>query len=530
METLPRFALKADIGYARAKVFSGLRSNGCLCLLCSAQALPDSAAPIQSQDFSETVIALSDWKWRYVGVQGSFGTGFCLDRECRFIGTAYHVAVFVKPRKIKKQEVIQKQLATGPDDDGAAFVPVSSFDVMKYTASRDLAIFELRHPIPHHHGIGFSLENLERGQEVDIYAYPGNAVNPIRKLQRFHGVFKGETQIGLFAFEYRLSADNMVRPGASGGIVVDSKSQLIVGILNEVAMDGELVAYAVPVQSLADFVRKAQPWLAQTIFPTKEAISPVAQDFYPKFVESPTGKLEHRPEEPEEVKILRSRAQLLSDSMRNFIAVQTYEWGSGEKEPAAVAAYEVRVIDGNQRFREYPDGKKEHQSVPFPALNDVIVSGGEWSELPERVGKEFGLKIHQAADATVYDRRIKVFQYWAYPEDGVCKWKSVLDLGFLTVSKTVTVACYGEVWTDEGFNILRISEHDELPGKWKDYRSAVNYGWLRRKGEPLRPIPVTISAQAEFKNNVYWCRGQFTDYRVFSSQVKILSPATKSPN
>jgi hypothetical protein len=55
--------------------------------------------------------------------------------------------------------------------------------------------------------------------------------------------------------------------------------------------------------------------------------------------------------------------------MQNFIAVQSFAWGSGGNvEPAAVSAYEVQVLSGYQRFRKYPDGKKELQDVPAPPV------------------------------------------------------------------------------------------------------------------------------------------------------------------
>jgi hypothetical protein len=95
--------------------------------------------------------------------------------------------------------------------------------------------------------------------------------------------------------------------------------------------------------------------------------------------------------------------------------------------------------------------------VPFPPLNTGVVLGGEWSELPGMVGTELRWKIHQAADVLVNERRMKVFQYWAGPEDGICRWKSNFDFDFSVVNKIVTVACYGEVWTDENANILRMS-------------------------------------------------------------------------
>jgi hypothetical protein len=202
--------------------------------------------------------------------------------------------------------------------------------------------------------------------------------------------------------------------------------------------------------------------------------------------------------------------------------VQTIVWGAGDKDPTAQAAYEVRVLDGYQRFRSYPDGKKELRDIPFPSLNPVMRPGGEWSELPGMVGTALRLKIHQAPDVVVDERRMKVFQYWAGAEDGVCSWTDINDFVAFSLSHDFTVACYGEVWTDENTNILRISEHYELTGKWKNFQGVVTYGWLQREGEP-RLIPLTISTQAESHKKVYWCRGQFMNYQVFSSRVRMLT-------
>jgi len=483
-------------------------------------ALPST--DLHAQDFDKTVVPITELKLLGLGLEGKFGTGFCLDPECRFIGTNYHVAMMARPRKIKGEKVIQRYLATGPDDEGATVNDGPSVGPMKYTLSRDLAIFELRHPLAHHHGVAFSLDDLEFGQEIDIYAYPKESINPIRSLLQFHGTFKGQTMTGLLAFDYSLSAHKAILPGASGGIVVDSKTQQIVGILNEIATNGEAIALAVPVQSLADFVVKVQPCLAGSIFPSTKGISPVSADLYPKFVPPPpVDTLQYRPEEPAAVKVLRSKAQLLADNIRNLIAVQTFAWGSGNKEPAAMAEYEVRVLDGYQRFREYPNGKKELQDVPMPLLNTSMSTGGEWAELPQMLGTEPRFKIHQAPDAVVNQRRVKVFQYRADAEDGVCGFRSIFDFVFFKINKDVTLACYGEVWTDEETNILRISEHFEQLGWWKHYQAVVTYGWLQRSGETPRLIPLTISAQAERGKKIYWCRGRFVNYQVFSSQVKM---------
>ena len=482
---------------------------------------------LEHKDFNEVVVPITSVKVTpllKLGITGmlnpevdlsaTFGTGFCLDAPCRFIATNYHVAMTTRTRKIKGEKIFERYLATGPHDKDATPNALASGDVLPYAVGRDLAIFELHHSLPHHHGITFSLDELEEGQEVYIYGYPKGIINPIRKLTRFPATFKGPTTSGLLAFDYDSSTDKPIRGGASGGIVVDRKTEEIVGILCGTA---ESMALAVPVQTLADFVSQTQPFLAQKLFPGNE-ISPVSADI---FVPAHTG-LQHRVEESPEVKVLRKKAQLLADSMKNFIAVQTFEWGSGDKEPSAEAEYEVQVIDGDQRFREYPDGKSELRDVPFPRLNNAIRPGDEWSGLPEMVGTELGLKIHQAADVVVNGQRMKVFQYWADIEDGVCRFQVISDLLFFEVNRIDNVACHGEVWTDKDTNILRMSEHLDLLGKWQAYQSVVTYGWLQLNETP-RLIPLTIYTQADRNKKVYWCRGQFTDYRVFDSRVKIMA-------
>src|ERR1041385_7143724 len=83
---------------------------------------------ICAQDFGETVIRLGRVR-PGIHLQGprlpgvamgfEFGTGFCLDRECRFVATNYHIAELVKPRKIEGERIVQTYLATGPYDRAA---------------------------------------------------------------------------------------------------------------------------------------------------------------------------------------------------------------------------------------------------------------------------------------------------------------------------------------------------------------------------------------------------------------------------
>jgi hypothetical protein len=268
------------------------------CLPPSAQAqkvfprpstIPPSSTVEHTQDFSEIVVPITSVRFTpavklsilgklgpKLDLNANFGTGFCLDAACRFIVTNYHVAMTTRADKIKSEKIIQRYFATGPHDEGATAHGLLSGAVLPYATKRDLAIFELRRSLPRHHGLTFSLDELQAGQEVDIYGYPNGIINPIRRLTRFPATFKAPTTSGLLAFDYQLSGDKPIRVrGASGGIVVDRRTEKILGILSETT---EAMALAVPVQTLVDFVSKVQPFLAQRVFPSTKNISPVSAD------------------------------------------------------------------------------------------------------------------------------------------------------------------------------------------------------------------------------------------------------------
>jgi hypothetical protein len=535
---------------ALRKIIPILIACSCLSRIAVAQKAPSpsttqpSAKVEHTQDFSETVVPITSMKITpslklgmagnlepNLGINAKFGTGFCLDTSCNFIVTNYHVAITARPDKIQKEKIVQRYFATGPHDEGATPNSIPSLGVFGYATKRDLAIFELQRSLPHHHGLSFDLDELQVGQEVDIYGYPKGGISPFRTLTRFPAKFKGPTTSGLLAFDYELSAgQNIPRGGASGSIVVDRKTEKVVGILSGTT---ETAAVAVSIQTLVEFVTKVQPFLAHRIFPATEEISPVSADLYPKFVPPRSDRLQQRPEEPYEVRVLRQKAQLLADSIRNFIAVENFAWGSGDRDPDVEAAYEVRVVDGEQRFRSYPEGKKEIDEVPPPRMprsGGSVTPVDEWSELPKMVGTEFRLKVHQAPDLVVNDRRMNVFQYYASNEDNLCPMQPFDDFGFFVVRhKTVSVACYGEVWTDEDMNIIRISERLDLSEKlkayhgWEDYHVVITYGLLKRGNEPPELIPQTIYTEGRYKKKkIYWCRGNFTDYRVFRVRARLV--------
>src|SRR6266849_3693549 len=205
----------------------------------SPSTIPPSSTVEHTQDFSEIVVPITSVKITpsvklgssgrlgpKLDLDASFATGFCLDATCRFIVTNYHVARTTRTDKIKREKIIQRYFATGPHDEGATANFLPNGDVLPYVKKRDLAIFQLRRSLPHHHGLTFSLDELQVGQEVDIYGYPKGIINPARKLTRFPATFKAPTTSGLLAFDYQLSADQPIRiSGASGGIVVDRKTE-----------------------------------------------------------------------------------------------------------------------------------------------------------------------------------------------------------------------------------------------------------------------------------------------------------------
>src|SRR5712664_799121 len=154
-----------------------LAACSCLVPIAAAQkdpsplAIPPFSAVKHTQDFSEIVVPITSVKITpsvKLGISGkpaptlgesiSFGTGFCLDAACRFIGTNYHVAMTTQAHKIKGEKIFQRYLATGPHDKDATANALPNGDVLPYAVGRDLAIFELRRSLPGHHGLTFSID------------------------------------------------------------------------------------------------------------------------------------------------------------------------------------------------------------------------------------------------------------------------------------------------------------------------------------------------------------------------------------
>lgn len=479
----------------------------------------DSASPIASA--AQAVVPIT--KIRLYGPIGmtNFGSGFCLDPECRFIVTNYHVAEGMgKHLSIQHVPVVERWLASGPNDEGAT--------KDGYNPLHDLAVAELKHSLNRRgfHGLAYNMEDVEDlviGQDVDIYAFPLE-LKLKRKLQHFHGEYIGVNKGGLLAFSYQPNPHRL-RAGASGGLVVDGKGRVMATLARVVV--NQNIALGVPVEVLSAFVSKIQPYLAARLFPKTAFIPPVEPDIYPEWVpDRPDGHLESRPIEPPDVQLLRVKAQDVIDGMHAAIAVESYEWGKGSaaNDPQAIGYYEVRTYDGYQHYREYPGGNKEMGDLPDPPLMAFIEPGDAWSYVPHLVAKEYDLRIRRAADIAWKGQTLRIFQYHGAKEDRVCTFDNQLDLVFMIHHHIESYDCSGEVWTDQSENIMRISENYYMLDWRTQMRLIVTYGWTDIGGKRL-DVPVTISMETVDGSHIHWCRGQFTDYRQFRSTVRLVVPS-----
>jgi hypothetical protein len=516
IDMLPRSALNRQDLIPRLYAFARLSDGLRLRRLRQIFLLFALTLPACAQEFvpEQVVFPITDFKpdiKHLAPFSMKFGTGFCLDQECRFVGTNYHVAkVMGKYVRIKGVLSAHRYLDSSPDDSGVQDVNFTGGSSLKFTPAHDLAIYEMRHPLKNSHGIGFDTDELENSLEVDIYAYPFDW-NPKRGLVHWHGKFTGTTRLGLLAFSYE---EGLVRGGASGGIVVDSKTKKIVGILNSIGEGTDRTAFAVPVKELSDFVTRAQPYLQTALFPKTVFVSPIAADLYLPYAWPRAEGFSQRIPEPPEVLKLRRTAQHLADAMRNFTATETFTWGRDNREPDLTDAYETLIVDGWQRWRRFGD-QKFSEDIPPPLLNTFITPGDLWSHLPRMVGTELNLKIRQAPDAIVSGRTVHVFQYTANSEDGVCRFQYF-------ERPTNSYDCHGEVWMDESGTILRISEALDLSGPWHRYWGVMTYGWLEKDGTKYL-VPVTFEAEVENKTT-HWCRGLFTDYDMFNVKARLVLP------
>ena len=227
--------------------------------------MPSHDSPaVARQEFSQTVVPLH--KYRIVDFEIDDATAFCLDAECRFVITNYHMEKIANPARIAGCKIVKRYSATGPDDPDATKVLMSSGPSMRFAYSRDLALFELETTVALHRGAEFSVDQLQVGQRVEIYVYPVESQFRAPSLVKFTGRFNRLTGEGLFAFDYDPNGHHRILPGSGGGIVVDCKSRKIIAVVSALAEKDTLTVFAIPAQSLVEFVDRVRPDLAERIF------------------------------------------------------------------------------------------------------------------------------------------------------------------------------------------------------------------------------------------------------------------------
>jgi hypothetical protein len=203
-------------------------------------------------------------------VRTESGTGWCLDQRCTTLVTAYHVAKPIGSHiSFNGVKIRQAHFATGPNDEGARVLPsrLSSALTLTFAWVRDLSLLRLETPSPQMHGIPLFPGQLQPDEQANIYGYPGGHFASVP------AKFVREVEKGILEFDLRRLDGVTVLEGLSGGLVVNRLGEAV-GLLFALAQDGQH-AYAVPMWSLADFVKNARPDLYPELFP-REIYRPAA--------------------------------------------------------------------------------------------------------------------------------------------------------------------------------------------------------------------------------------------------------------
>ena len=462
-------------------------------------------------------------------------TAWCVNPDCDVVITNYHAKEIIGPHtKIKGVKVLEVTSATSEGDHDARVVP-TAHGPMKFAPGRDISLLTMSEPLARKgmHAAPFYAGQLDPGQKITAMGFPGG------KLRSIQGKFVQEYAEGLLGFEMA----HEVAPGISGALVIDEKGRAV-GLAIGFSSDHHLM-YAVPVWSVADFIRKTKPQLYAKLFsgevyrgkvnirvngeraqgePEEPAFGVFAEDFPASLQEgfSPAAVLPETylllndalPNTPIErqnvsaaVLALRRSAQLMSLQMKNFVARQSLLLSNGE-----TWQHELQLVDGRQRFRTI----KGTDLFELP-IKGSLVPGAEWSELVKTIGFNPSLAVQFERDTTIENQALKVFHYQVRPEDQICQLRVARKFHGMWKG---SVPCTGAIWTDEQFRILRITQDMTPPPDETGvvgFRIVILYGWW---GQRLVPVAMYLRTKTT-NGKTFVSRAKFDDYRVFTATTKI---------
>lgn len=460
-----------------------------------------------------------------------FGTAWCINSDCDVFVTNYHVtAVVGSHAKINGVNVIESLSATSEHDQDAGEMR-TVIGPLKLAYIRDIALVRTKEPLTRKgmRPVPLYLGELRPGQTVTAIGFPAG------KLQAISGQFAEEGAEGMLRFDVAQE----VAEGLSGGVVLDEAGRAV-GLVSGSGLRRDMM-YAVPIWALADFIRAAQPPLYAKLFSGREIYrgrsgeesAEIAEDVVDVFgLDLPSSDQKGFSPNPvlprsyllfddaaaatrpieryslsDSVLALRRNAQVTSQQMKNFVAQQRLLTSNGR-----AWQHELQVIDGAQRFRPL-DGSKDIFELP---IKGGPVPGSEWADLLKVIGFNSSFAVQLEDEITIENQTMKVFRYKADREDHICELRVARP--FRRVWKG-SLPCSGVIWTDERFNILRVTQDMATPEETElaAFRIVILYGWW---GQKLVPAEMYIT-QTTRGGKTLATRAKFDNYQLFTATTKI---------
>ena len=172
----------------------------------------------------------------------------------------------------------------------------------------------------------------------------------------------------------------------------------------------------------------------------------------------------------------------------------------------------------------FPDPVSPSEPVANPdGAVGAPIPGDSWATLPETVSTKYSLPIRFAGDKKMDGLVIKILTYQAKEEDHACQVRTGRGL-FGRVWRGA-VPCWGEVWTDEQFNILRIMQDSCPPTKYgiQRFHDAILYAWVQPDGSAEKwLVPArTILRVKMTDGRAYDTFAAYSNYHLFAATTKI---------